>query len=82
LASQSRTIASSSVAAGEVIQLKPTMLRPALSISPKKPAVLPLDGKYAKKFGLCQCVTPGSIFSCTSATRSRKTFQSSPKNNI
>jgi hypothetical protein len=44
--------------------------------------VLPLDGKYAKKFGLCQCVTPGSIFSCTSTTRSRKTFQSSPKNNI
>jgi hypothetical protein len=48
LASQSRTIDSSSVAAGEVIQLKPTMLIPALSISPKKPAMLLLDGKYAK----------------------------------
>lgn len=44
LASQSRTIISSSVAAGEVIQLKPTMLRPALSISPKNPATLLLEG--------------------------------------
>jgi len=39
---------SSSVAAGEVIQLKPTMLRPALSISPRNPAMLLLEGKYAK----------------------------------
>lgn len=47
-ASQSRTSISSSVAAGEVIQLKPTMLIPALSISPKNPAILLLEGKYAK----------------------------------
>jgi len=43
LASQSRTMISSSVAAGEVSQVKPTTLRPALSISPKNPATLVLD---------------------------------------
>lgn len=71
-ASQSRTIISSSVAAGEVIQLKPTVLIPALSISPKNPATLLLDEKYAKKSGLCQWVTPGNIFACTSAITEQK----------
>lgn len=66
LASQSRTITSSSVAAGQLIQLNPTMLIPALSISPRNPAILLLEGKYAKYPGLCQCVTPCKIFDLTS----------------
>jgi hypothetical protein len=43
-ANQSKTMTSSSVAAGEVIQLKPTMLKAALSISPRNPAVLLFEG--------------------------------------
>lgn len=44
LPNQSNTIISSSVAAGEVIQLNPTMFKPALIISPKNPAMLLLEG--------------------------------------
>jgi hypothetical protein len=45
LPSQSNTMVSSSVAAGDVIQLNPFILRPPESISPKIPAVLILHGK-------------------------------------
>ncbi|KAF4379990.1 hypothetical protein G4B88_029982 [Cannabis sativa] len=48
------TMLSSSVAAGEDIQLNPTTLKPVASISPRKPAMLPLEGKYAK----CRCRQP------------------------
>ena len=48
LPSQSVTIVSSSVAAGDDIQLKRTALMPVLSISPRNPAVLPLEGKLSK----------------------------------
>lgn len=39
-ASQSRTSVSSSVAAGDAIQLNPMQFRAALSMSPRSPAVL------------------------------------------
>ncbi|KAF4361272.1 hypothetical protein F8388_001161 [Cannabis sativa] len=52
--SQSMTMLSSSVAAGDDIQLNPTTLKPVASISPRKPAMLPLEGKYAK----CRCREP------------------------
>ncbi|KAF4379988.1 hypothetical protein G4B88_029980 [Cannabis sativa] len=43
------TMLSNSVAAGEDIQLNPTTLKPVASISPRKPAMLPLEGKYANR---------------------------------
>ncbi|KAF4361271.1 hypothetical protein F8388_001160 [Cannabis sativa] len=41
------TMLSNSVAAGDDIQLNPTTLKPVANISPRKPAMLPLEGKYA-----------------------------------
>ena len=52
-----RTV-SSSVVAGLPIQEKPMTLNAPLSISPSSPGKLEFAGKYAKKFGLCQCVMP------------------------
>ena len=49
---------SRSVAAGQPRHEKPIMLSAADIISPKIPGKLLLAGKYAKKLGLCQCVTP------------------------
>ncbi|KAL4304211.1 hypothetical protein GQ457_10G024980 [Hibiscus cannabinus] len=43
--SQSMTMDSSSVAAGDDIQLNPTTLKPVLSISPRKPRRYQLEGK-------------------------------------
>nr|GMD89524.1 hypothetical protein CCACVL1_16369 [Ipomoea batatas] len=47
---QSITMLSSSVAAGDAIQLKPTTLRPELRISPRMPGVLEMQGKIQKAF--------------------------------
>ena len=44
--------------AGDPIQQKPTVLRAELNISPSMAGKLELEGKYAKKLGLCQCVMP------------------------
>ena len=52
-----RTV-SSSVAAGEPLQRKPMTLRAPLSMSPSIAGKLLLAGKYAMKFGDCQCVSP------------------------
>ena len=66
-ASQSITCVSSSVHAGDVLHSMPCTPRPALRNSPRMLGPLELAGKYAKKFGLCQCVTPGSTMRSTSA---------------
>ncbi len=66
LANQSITVISSSVAAGEASQLKPTELNEVPNISPIKAAVLTVAGKNAKKFGLNQWVIPGIMFLVTS----------------
>lgn len=58
LASMSIATCSSSVAAGEPIHEKPMTLRAAESISPSMPGAEEFAGKYPKKDGDCQCVTP------------------------
>src|ERR1700756_3566725 len=64
--SQSITWVSSSVHAGLVDHSIPCTPRPEESRSPKIPGPEALHGKYAKKFGDCQCVTPGRISRSTS----------------
>src|SRR5579862_5671541 len=64
--SQSMTCVSSSVHAGLVDQSIPCTPKPEDSRSPRIPGPEALHGKYAKKFGDCQCVTPGKINRSTS----------------
>src|SRR5271169_5715243 len=64
--SQSSTCVSSSVHAGLVDQSMPCTPRPEERRSPRIPGPEPLLGKYAKKFGDCQCVTPGRMSFSTS----------------
>src|SRR5579864_5866623 len=64
--SQSMTWVSSSVQAGLVDQSIPCTPNPDESRSPRIPGPEALQGKYAKKFGDCQWVTPGRIKCSTS----------------
>src|ERR1700684_1986824 len=64
--SQSITCDSSSVHAGLVDHNIPCTPSPDESKSPRIPGPDPLHGKYAKKFGDCQWVTPGRISRSTS----------------
>src|ERR1700746_2580682 len=64
--SQSMTCVSSSVHAGLVDHNIPCTPSPEESRSPKIPGPAALQGKAAKKFGDCQCVTPGRMISSTS----------------
>src|SRR5215831_8748605 len=64
--SQSMTWVSSSVHAGLVDHSIPCTPSPEESRSPKIPGPEALQGKYAKKFGDCQWVTPGRMISSTS----------------
>src|SRR5215472_17651484 len=64
--SQSITCVSSSVHAGLVDQSIPCTPNPEDRRSPRIPGPEALHGKYAKKFGDCQCVTPGRINCSTS----------------
>src|SRR5580704_7843141 len=64
--SQSSTCVSSSVQAGLVDQSMPCTPSPEEVRSPRIPGPEPLLGKYAKKFGDCQFVTPGRISFSTS----------------
>jgi hypothetical protein len=73
--SQSRTWVSSSVHAGLVAQSIPWTPRPAARSSPRIDGPELFDGKYAKKFGDCQCVMPGRRMRSTS---SRINSKSSP----
>src|ERR1700722_3876792 len=66
LTSQSITCVSSSVQAGLVDQSIPCTPRPEERRSPRIPGPEALQGKYAKKFGDCQWVTPGRINCSTS----------------
>src|SRR5580700_948839 len=59
--SQSSTCVSSSVQAGLVDQSMPCTPSPEEIRSPRIPGPEPLLGKYAKKLGDCQFVTPGRI---------------------
>src|SRR5271163_4301539 len=70
--SQSRTCVSSSVHAGLVDQSMPCTPNPEERRSPRIPGPDALQGKYAKKFGDCQCVTPGRIRSTTSFNKASK----------
>ncbi len=65
-ASQSSTRVSSSVAAGLVDQSMPCTPRPADSSSPSTAGPEAFAGKYAKKDGDCQCVSPGRMMSSRS----------------
>ena len=58
---QSTISVSTSVHAGLVTQLMPCTPRPAVSRSPRIAGYDELAGKYAKKFGCCQWVRPGTI---------------------
>src|SRR5262245_55714920 len=64
--SQSKTCVSSSVHAGLVDQSIPCTPSPAESISPRTDGPEMFAGKYAKKFGDCQCVIPGKMTRSTS----------------
>src|ERR1700674_1558749 len=64
--SQSRTCVSSSVHAGLVAQSIPCTPNPDESKSPRIAGPDALHGKYAKKLGDCQWVTPGRINRSTS----------------
>src|ERR1700730_18357370 len=59
--SQSIRCISSSVHAGLVDHSIPCTPSPEERRSPKIPGPEALHGKYAKKLGDCQCVTPGRI---------------------
>src|SRR5450432_4342867 len=59
--SQSSTSVSSSVHAGLVAHSIPCTPSPEESRSPRIEGPDVLLGKYAKKFGDCQCVTPGKM---------------------
>ena len=63
---QSSTCVSNSVHAGLVAHSIPCTPKPAESSSPKMLGPEVLAGKYAKKFGDCQCVIPGKINRSTS----------------
>src|SRR5580704_1995564 len=63
---QSSTCVSNSVQAGLVDHNMPCTPSPEERRSPRIPAPEPLLGKYAKKFGDCQCVIPGRISFSTS----------------
>src|SRR5437660_7877512 len=64
--SQSITCVSSSVQAGLVDHSIPCTPRPEERRSPRMPGPDALQGKYAKKLGDCQWVTPGRITFSTS----------------
>ena len=66
--SWSRTTCSSSVAAGLVAHNIPWAPMPLESRSPSTPAGEEFAGKYAKKRGCCQCVSPGTRCSSRSAS--------------
>src|SRR5579863_3242534 len=70
--SQSITCVSSSVHAGEVDHSIPCTPSPDESRSPRMPGPEALQGKYPKKFGDCQWVTPGRINCSTSLIRASK----------
>src|ERR1700689_1785703 len=70
--SQSSTCVSSSVQAGLVDQSMPCTPSPEERRSPRIPGPEELLGKYAKKFGDCQCVTPGRISFSTSFSSASK----------
>src|SRR5579859_19512 len=70
--SQSITCVSSSVHAGLVDHNIPWTPRPEETRSPRIPGPEALHGKYAKKFGDCQCVTPGKIRRSTSLSNASK----------
>src|ERR1700730_6586556 len=70
--SQSSTCVSSSVQAGLVDHNMPCTPRPEDNKSPRIPGPEALHGKYAKKLGDCQCVTPGRINFSTSLSSASK----------
>jgi len=61
---------SSSVHAGEVAHNMPCTPRPADNSSPRTDGGEAFAGKYAKKFGDCQWVMPGTMSSSTSVMMS------------
>src|ERR1700693_253622 len=63
--SQSRTSISTSVQAGLVAHSIPCTPNPEESRSPSTEGPDEFAGKYAKKFGDCQCVIPGMILEST-----------------
>jgi hypothetical protein len=65
-ASQSSARTSISVAAGDACHVNPTLFIAEAMSSPAMPAALLVDGKNAKKFGLAQCVIPGTTASRSS----------------
>jgi hypothetical protein len=65
-ATQSMTIVSSSVHAGEQSQLKAGALKAAEYISPRMLGYVTVEGKKAMNLGDCQCVNPGLILDATS----------------
>src|SRR5207302_4398535 len=65
--SQSSTCVSSSVHAGDVAHSIPCTPRPDDTRSPRIDGPDVFAGKYPKKFGDCQCVTPGSTMRSRSA---------------
>ena len=69
--SQSSTCVSSSVQAGLVAHSIPCTPNPEETRSPSIAGGDAFPGKYAKKLGDCQCVTPGS----SNSSRSRSTFE-------
>src|SRR5215469_483199 len=70
--SQSMTWVSSSVQAGLVDHNIPCTPSPDETRSPRIPGPDALQGKYAKKLGDCQCVTPGRIKRSTSFSSASK----------
>src|SRR5438045_8073339 len=63
---QSQTTSSSSLSAGLDCQESPRTPSPVLRKSPSTELNAPLDGKYPKKLGCCQCESPGTIKRSTS----------------
>ena len=70
-ASHSSDTSSSSWSAGEVRQRIPTWLSAAIRSSARTPGSEAVVAKYAKKRGLCQCVSPGMSTASRSAARPR-----------